>query len=75
MVTVNVEHAPVSTAAVQLAGWLDAADHVERLARDWADDPVSGTFRLIAAELRATGESELAADAARERFLIGATAA
>lgn len=76
MVVLNTEQRPVSTAAVQLTGWLDAADHVELLAHEWAtsDPDVAATFRLLAHELRAAGESELAADVARERFLIHAAA-
>ena len=77
MVAVTERGDRVSTAAVQLAGWHDAAAFLERCAREFrrdGDKDLAATLRMIAAEVRVTGEEQLAPTAALERDLIAAAA-
>jgi hypothetical protein len=60
----------VSLAAVQLAGWTDAADYLERLAEATGHRELAA----LATEVRAEGEEMLAPLVAHERQLIAAYA-
>jgi hypothetical protein len=60
----------VSVAAVQLAGWTNAADYLERL----GDVTGRPELRLLADDVRAEGEELLAPLVAHERELIAAYA-